>query len=126
MLELGCGWGSLALFMARTYPKSRITGISNSRTQREFIMKRAKQMGLKNLQILTADMVDFNAPGTYDRIMSVEMFEHMKNYQELLRRVSTWLRPGGKLFVHIFVHKAMPYHFEVGRTPRGIGALTCR
>ena len=81
MLELGCGWGSLSLFMARAYPKSRITGVSNSRTQREFILRRAAQMGITNLTILTADMADFQAPGAYDRVVSIEMFEHMKNYE---------------------------------------------
>lgn len=113
ILELGCGWGSLTLFMAQAYPRSSITAVSNSSTQREFIMRRARDLDLTNVQVLTADMVEFQAPGTYDRIVSIEMFEHMKNYAELMRRISTWLRPGGALFVHIFCHKSTAYHFEV-------------
>ncbi|KAF8068348.1 (S)-coclaurine N-methyltransferase [Scenedesmus sp. PABB004] len=113
VLELGCGWGSLSLFMAAAYPGSAITSVSNSSTQREFITRRARELELTNLTVITADVVDFQAPGTYDRIVSIEMFEHMKNYAELLRRVASWLRPGGALFVHIFCHKACPYHFEV-------------
>lgn len=113
ILELGCGWGSLTLFMAQAYRNSSITAVSNSNTQREFIMRRARDLGLSNVQVLTADMVDFQAPGSYDRVVSIEMFEHMKNYAELMRRISTWLRPGGALFVHIFCHKTTPYHFEV-------------
>lgn len=113
ILELGCGWGSLCLFVAKAYSKSRVTAVSNSRTQRELIMARAKQQNITNLQVLTADMVDFSAPDTYDRILSIEMFEHMKNYRTLMARCATWLRPEGKMFVHIFVHRSMPYHFEV-------------
>lgn len=113
ILELGCGWGSLTLFMAQAYRNSTITAVSNSNTQREFIMRRARDLDLNNVQVITADMVDFQAPSTYDRVVSIEMFEHMKNYAELMRRVSTWLRPGGALFVHIFCHKTTPYHFEV-------------
>eukprot|EP00195_Chlamydomonas_chlamydogama_P012777 CAMPEP_0202892108 /NCGR_PEP_ID=MMETSP1392-20130828/1933_1 /ASSEMBLY_ACC=CAM_ASM_000868 /TAXON_ID=225041 /ORGANISM="Chlamydomonas chlamydogama, Strain SAG 11-48b" /LENGTH=354 /DNA_ID=CAMNT_0049575989 /DNA_START=138 /DNA_END=1202 /DNA_ORIENTATION=+ len=112
VLELGCGWGSMSLFMAAAFPNSRITAVSNSRTQREFIMGQAKERGITNLQVITANMVDFKPPGTYDRVVSIEMFEHMKNYAELLRRVSTWLKPAGKLFVHIFTHRSTPYHFE--------------
>ncbi|GAX73802.1 hypothetical protein CEUSTIGMA_g1253.t1 [Chlamydomonas eustigma] len=113
ILELGCGWGSMSLFMAALFPKSQVTGVSNSRTQREFIMGQAAKRGLTNLQIITANIVDFQAPTTYDRIVSIEMFEHMKNYKELMRRCASWLKPQGKLFVHIFVHKTLPYHFEV-------------
>ncbi|KIY97831.1 cyclopropane-fatty-acyl-phospholipid synthase [Monoraphidium neglectum] len=113
ILELGCGWGSLSLFVARAFPGSRVTAVSNSRTQREYILQRAQELDVRNLQVITADMVEFQATAQYDRIVSIEMFEHMKNYQELLRRCSTWLRPGGQLFVHIFCHKTNPYHFEV-------------
>lgn len=113
ILELGCGWGSLTLWMAEKYPGSRITGVSNSRTQREHIEAEAARRGLTNIRILTADMNDFAAETTaYDRVVSVEMFEHMKNYRLLLARVASWLRPGGKLFVHIFTHKDYAYHFE--------------
>ncbi|GAT31636.1 cyclopropane-fatty-acyl-phospholipid synthase [Terrimicrobium sacchariphilum] len=113
ILELGCGWGSLTLWMAEKYPGSRITGVSNSRTQREHIEAEAARRGLTNVRILTADMNEFAAePAAYDRVVSVEMFEHMKNYRQLMARVASWLRPGGKLFVHIFTHKDYAYHFE--------------
>jgi len=113
ILELGCGWGSLTLWMAERYPNSRITGVSNSASQRQFILARAAQQGLHNVQILTADMNDFSAPSSYDRVVSVEMFEHMRNWELLLARISTWLRPRGKLFLHIFTHKAFAYPYEV-------------
>mmetsp|Transcript_5360 Transcript_5360/g.14420 ORF Transcript_5360/g.14420 Transcript_5360/m.14420 type:complete len:368 (-) Transcript_5360:83-1186(-) len=112
ILELGCGWGSFSLFAAAKFPSSSVTAVSNSRTQKEFIEARAQERGLKNLKVITANVVDFTPPGTYDRIVSIEMFEHMKNYSMLMARVASWLKPGGKLFVHIFVHKTMPYHFE--------------
>jgi len=112
ILELGCGWGSLSLWMAEHYPKSRITGVSNSRTQKQWIDQQAKDRGLNNLTILTCDMNTFSPPGVYDRIVSVEMFEHMRNHRELLRRVAGWLRTEGKLFVHVFVHKQYTYLFE--------------
>mmetsp|Transcript_34866 Transcript_34866/g.85375 ORF Transcript_34866/g.85375 Transcript_34866/m.85375 type:complete len:365 (+) Transcript_34866:231-1325(+) len=114
ILELGCGWGSLSLWMAATYPKAKVTGVSNSRTQKEFIMARAKERGITNLTIITADMVVFQAPeaGNYDRIVSIEMFEHMKNYDVLFERCTSWLKKGGMMFLHIFVHKTTPYHFE--------------
>ena len=114
ILELGCGWGSLSLWMAKTYPQAKVTGVSNSSTQKAFIMARAESLGIKNLTIITADMNDFEAPqaGKYDRIVSIEMFEHMKNYDTLFDRCTKWLKKGGKMFVHIFVHKTTPYHFE--------------
>ncbi len=113
VLELGCGWGSLSLWMAEQYPDSRITSVSNSGSQREFIQNRAAELGLSNLSVITADMNDFQPAGSFDRVVSVEMFEHMRNYQELLGRVSNWLKPGGKLFVHIFCHRTVAYPFEV-------------
>jgi cyclopropane-fatty-acyl-phospholipid synthase len=115
ILELGCGWGSLSLWMAEHYPNAQITSVSNSRTQKEFIDAEADRRGLKNLTIVTSNMIHFEGVGVgiFDRCVSVEMFEHMKNYQELLRRVSTWLKPGGKLFVHIFTHRDYAYHYEV-------------
>jgi len=111
VLELGCGWGSLTLWMAEKYPNSRITAVSNSAPQREHILAAARARGFKNVEVLTRDMNEFQAPGAFDRIVSVEMFEHMRNYPELMRRVSTWLTPGGKLFVHIFCHKSLAYPF---------------
>ncbi len=112
ILELGCGWGSLSMWMAEKFPKARITGVSNSRTQKEFIDAEAARRGLKNLRIITCDMNRFDIEaGAFDRVVSIEMFEHMKNYQRLLANVARWLRPGGQLFVHIFTHKEFAYHF---------------
>ncbi len=112
VLELGCGWGSLSLYLAERFPQSRITGVSNSRTQREFIEAEARRRGLPNLRILTCDANRLElAPAQYDRVVSVEMFEHLKNYQRLLANVARWLRPGGLLFVHIFTHSRLSYHF---------------
>ena len=113
ILELGCGWGSLTLWMAAHYPSAQITGVSNSNSQREYIMNTAKARGLTNITIITADMNTFEAPDTYDRVVSVEMFEHMRNYQVLYGRVANWLKPKGKFFKHIFVHRNTPYAFEV-------------
>lgn len=112
ILELGCGWGSLSLWMAEKFPSSTILAVSNSKTQKAFIDSEAKRMGFVNLEVVTADIVHF-APGRqFDRIVSVEMFEHMRNYEELLRRVASWLNPGGSLFVHIFTHRQFAYPFE--------------
>jgi cyclopropane-fatty-acyl-phospholipid synthase len=117
ILELGCGWGSLTLWMAEKYPASRITGVSNSATQKLHIEAEATRRGLSNIRIVTADMNVFEAgDSSFDRVVSVEMFEHMKNYQLLMAKVARWLRPGGKLFVHIFTHREFAYHFE-GKDP---------
>lgn len=113
ILELGCGWGSLSLFMAKKYPSAHITGVSNSRTQKEYIDAEAAKRGLKNLTIITADMNTFTIDGAFDRVVSVEMFEHMRNYEKLLEKVASFLKPDGKLFVHIFTHKTFAYLFEV-------------
>lgn len=112
ILELGCGWGSLSLWMAEQYPEAEVVGVSNSRTQRAFIESRAAERGLSNLKIITADMNTFRPEGTFDRVVSVEMFEHMKNYDQLLRNICGWLRASGKLFVHIFTHRQYAYHFS--------------
>lgn len=112
ILELGCGWGSLSLWMAEHYPHSRIVAISNSRTQREFITNRAIERGFNNLEVLTRNVAEFATEDRFDRVVSVEMFEHVRNHAELLRRISNWLTPEGKLFVHIFCHKDRPYAFE--------------
>ncbi|MSU31187.1 MAG: class I SAM-dependent methyltransferase [Pedosphaera sp.] len=114
ILELGCGWGSLSLWMASHYPNGQIIGVSNSRTQRDFILGEAARRGLKNLSIITCDANEFEPPngdGYFDRVVSVEMFEHMKNYQRLLGNIARWLKPDGKLFVHIFTHREFAYHF---------------
>ena len=113
ILELGCGWGSLSLWMAEHYPDSQITSVSNSNSQREYIMAEADRRHLKNLNVITCDMNHFNIEQTFDRIVSVEMFEHMRNYQVLFEKVNNWLKPQGKFFMHIFCHRDVPYAFEV-------------
>jgi cyclopropane-fatty-acyl-phospholipid synthase len=115
ILELGCGWGSLTLWMAEHYPNARITAVSNSRTQKQFIEARAAERGLRNIEVLTRDanVLDFPPERRFDRAVSVEMFEHMRNYQTLLGRIAGWLRPGGTLFVHIFTNVRYAYPFEV-------------
>jgi cyclopropane-fatty-acyl-phospholipid synthase len=112
ILELGCGWGSLCLWIAERYPRCRILAISNSRTQREFIQSRCAARSLDNVEVLTVNVGDFVSDRRFDRVVSVEMFEHVRNYEELLRRISTWLLPGGKLLVHIFCHARFAYPFE--------------
>ena len=112
ILELGCGWGSLSLFMAERYPNADITSVSNSASQRAYIEGEAARKGLKNLRVITADMNAFQPEGQFDRVVSVEMFEHMANWQALLSRIRGWLKPDGKLFIHIFTHKAQPYRFD--------------
>ena len=116
ILELGCGWGSLTLYMAERFPAARITAVSNSHGQRRFIEARAAERGLANVEVLTCDanVLAFPAGGTFDRVVSVEMFEHLRNYERLLARIAGWLRPGGTLFVHIFSHARFAYPFEVG------------
>ena len=115
ILELGCGWGSLSLYMAARFPKARIVAVSNSSSQRRTIEARARARGLANLEVLTCDAnVLAFPPGTaFDRVVSVEMFEHMRNYQRLLGRIAGWLAPHGTLFVHIFAHRELAYPFEV-------------
>jgi cyclopropane-fatty-acyl-phospholipid synthase len=115
ILELGCGWGSLSLWMAEHFPRSQITVVSNSRTQKCFIDARAGERGLKNLEVITCDVNELGFPAAtrFDRIVSVEMFEHMRNYESLMRKISGWLNPEGTLFVHIFTHKTYAYPFEV-------------
>jgi len=112
ILELGCGWGSLSLWMAEKYPKARITAVSNSSTQRTYIENQCAAKSLTNLRVITADMNDFAPESTFDRVVSIEMFEHMRNYEALLERIARWLKPDGKLFVHIFCHRDTPYPFE--------------
>lgn len=113
ILELGCGWGSLSLWMAERYRNSRITAVSNSTPQRRFIEGEAASRGLANLSVITADMNEFTAePHRFDRVVSVEMFEHMRNYERLLERIASWLRSDGKLFVHHFCHRTLAYPYE--------------
>lgn len=112
ILELGCGWGSLSLWMAEHFPKSHILGVSNSSGQRAHIMRTAKERGLRNIEIRTADMNVFEPGRQFDRIVSVEMFEHMRNYETLFARIGRWLEPRGRLFVHVFCHQRFTYLFE--------------
>ena len=112
ILELGCGWGSLTLWIAERYPNCEITAVSNSNSQREFILNEAKSQGLANVRVITSDMNYFEIREKFDRVVSVEMFEHMRNYQVLFHRVSNWLLPTGKAFVHVFCHRNSPYLFE--------------
>ena len=123
ILELGCGWGSLTLWMATHFPNARITAVSNSRTQKEFIDARAAERGLRNVEVITcnANVLEFPAERRFDRVVSVEMFEHMRNYATLLHRVAGWMRPQATLFVHIFTHKEFAYPFEVTGSGDGPG-----
>ena len=114
VLELGCGWGSLTLWMAARYRASRITAVSNSSSQRTWILAEARRRGLDNVTVVTADMNTFAAPGRYDRVVSVEMFEHMRNWRALFARVHDWLLPGGRFFMHVFCHRSTPYAFVDG------------
>ena len=111
ILDLGCGWGSLSMWIAEHFPKASVTSVSNSRSQHDYIVQAAKNRGLENIDVQVCDMNDFDAPGTYDRIVSVEMFEHMRNYPELFRRICNWLEPGGRFFMHIFCHRTTPYEY---------------
>jgi cyclopropane-fatty-acyl-phospholipid synthase len=113
VLELGCGWGSLSLWMAERFPGSRITSVSNSSSQRRFIMERARERGLANLTVITADMNSFDTRQRFDRVVSVEMFEHMSNWRALLAKTREWLKPDGLLFLHVFTHRTTPYRFDV-------------
>lgn len=112
VLDLGCGWGSFSLWLCRQFPGCQVTAISNSSNQREFIQHQCKQLGINNLEVITADVNTFDPDCTFDRIVSIEMFEHMRNYQKLLQCVASWLKRSGKLFVHIFTHKEYAYLFE--------------
>jgi cyclopropane-fatty-acyl-phospholipid synthase len=112
ILELGCGWGSLSLWMARQFPESRIVAVSNSHSQRQYIETEAARRGLSNLCVMTADMNVFVPDARFDRIVSVEMFEHMMNWRELMTRVKSWLAPEGRFFMHIFTHRAGTYRFD--------------
>ena len=112
ILELGCGWGSLSLWMARQFPHAQIIAVSNSHSQREYIESEAAQRGLTNLRVVTPDMNVFEPEAQFDRIVSVEMFEHMTNWRELLTRVRVWLKPDGRFFMHVFTHRSGAYRFD--------------
>ncbi len=112
ILELGCGWGALSLWIAEKFPGCRVLGVSNSRPQGDFIRQAAAARGLNNVEVVSADMNAFEPAGRFDRVVSVEMFEHMRNWERLLARIASWLKPDGKLFVHIFTHQHFAYAFE--------------
>lgn len=111
VLDLGCGWGSLSLWIASNYPNSRVTAVSNSQSQRTFIERQASRQELTNLTVITADMNDFVCDSKFDRVVSVEMFEHLRNYREMFTRIDRWLKPGGYFFMHIFTHRDAAYEF---------------
>ena len=122
ILELGCGWGSLTLWMARHYPNARITAVSNSAPQRAFIEAQCRERGFANVRVITCDVNRLELPASnFDRCVSVEMFEHMRNYATLLGRIGSWLRPGGALFVHIFCHRTLLYPFETAGDDNWMG-----
>lgn len=122
ILELGCGWGSLTLWMAERFPGASITAVSNSASQREFIEARCRERGLGNVRVMTCDVSALRLePRSFDRCVSVEMFEHVRNHALLMQRVASWLRPGGKLFVHIFAHREAHYPFETEGSDNWMG-----
>lgn len=112
VLDLGCGWGSLSLWIASRYPRCRVVGVSNSNGQREYIESKAREQGLDNLEIVTSDINGFTTERRFDRVFSVEMFEHLRNYRELMRRIAGWLKADGRLFVHVFTHRDAAYPFK--------------
>ena len=112
VLDLGCGWGSFTLWAAQAMPRCRVTAVSNSASQRRFIEERCRERSLANVEVITADITHVDLDRTFDRIVSVEMFEHMRNYEVLLEKLSRWLRPEGRLFVHVFCHRDLAYAYE--------------
>ncbi|KAF5179256.1 (S)-coclaurine N-methyltransferase [Thalictrum thalictroides] len=112
VLDVGCGWGSLCLFIAQKYSNCKVTGICNSTTQKAYIDEQCRERQLQNVEIIVADISTYEMDASFDRVFSIEMFEHMKNYKELLKKVSKWMKEESLLFVHHFCHKAFAYHFE--------------
>lgn len=113
ILELGCGWGSLTLWMSQHYPGSQITAVSNSYSQREYIERCCHERNLENVTVITCNIANLELTEKFDRVLSVEMFEHVRNHEQLLSRIADWMSPESKLFVHLFCHKDSPYLFEV-------------
>jgi len=121
VLELGCGWGSLSLWLAEKYPQCMVYTVSNSSSQRQFIEALSRERGITNLTVTTAEMNEFEPSRQFDRIVSVEMFEHMRNWDRLLGRIAAWLNPMGKLFIHIFTHRRFSYLFETEKSDDWMG-----
>jgi cyclopropane-fatty-acyl-phospholipid synthase len=121
VLELGCGWGSLTLWLAEHYPHCSIVSVSNSASQRAFIEAAARERGLSNVSIVTADMNVFDADRRFDRVVSVEMFEHMRNHSALLSRIARWIEPDGRLFIHVFCHRRFAYEFDTDGAQNWMG-----
>ena len=111
VLDLGCGWGSLSLWIAEHYPNSSVMSVSNSTSQRDFITARAQERSIENIEVVTCDMNDFSTDRRFDRVVSIEMFEHMRNWGELFSRVNNWLLPDGRFFMHVFCHRSTPYEY---------------
>ena len=112
ILDLGCGWGSFSLWAAQRYPSSEITAVSNSASQKAYIDRRAVELGIDNVTTHAADVSDFKPESVFDRVISVELFEHLRNYESLLERINKWLTPDGHLFVHVFCHRKLMYRFD--------------
>ncbi|MCU0587957.1 MAG: cyclopropane-fatty-acyl-phospholipid synthase family protein [Syntrophobacteraceae bacterium] len=123
ILDLGCGWGALTLWIAEHHPRCRILAVSNSRSQAESLRSEARERGFTRIEVRTADMNSFSSDRAHDRIVSIEMFEHMRNWEALLGRISRWLKPDGKLFVHVFSHIAFSYRFEAEGADNWMGRL---
>ena len=111
VLDLGCGWGSLSLWIAEHFPEASVTSVSNSSSQRDFILQQARERAIENIDVIVCDMNDFSTEKRFDRVVSVEMFEHMRNYRELFRRIDEWLLPEGQFFMHVFCHRMTPYEY---------------
>lgn len=121
ILELGCGWGSLTLYLAERFPTSNIVAVSNSARQREYIESQCKKRKIKNVRVITADINHFEPQSQFDRIVTIEMLEHVRNYSALFAKIKNWLAPNGKLFVHIFRHKEFAYLFETEGSQNWMG-----
>ena len=115
ILDIGCGWGSLSLYLAKKYPKSKVTGVSNSSSQKMFIDGVAADRNLRNLKIVTKDINYFDTEDKFNRIISIEMFEHTKNSKKLMNSINDWLKPNGMFFMHVFAHKDNPYYFDTSQ-----------
>jgi cyclopropane-fatty-acyl-phospholipid synthase len=114
LLDLGCGWGSLSLWIGEHFPNCRVLAVSNSRTQQEYVQTQSRVRGLDNVAAITADVAQFDTDLRFDRVLSIEMFEHMKNYERLMAHIASWLKPSGMLFVHLFSHREFAYEFDAG------------